>query len=239
MADGGSIQPFDLQRMFIGDLPWLFTLEVVVRTILMYLYTLLLIRLLSRRALSQLSLIEFALVIALGSAVGDPMFYADVPLLHCFAVITTVVALNRGVNWLMARNEIVERIVEGAPASLIQQGRLHIPNLRRFGLSQEELFEFLRSQGVENLGSVREGYFEQNGQISIFRYTNDQKRVGLALVPPWDIGQMQAFAQGTLVKDEQVLACLRCGFTQKFENQLLPLCPACQHHQWTAAVGKT
>jgi|688.fasta_scaffold48079_2 uncharacterized membrane protein YcaP (DUF421 family) len=238
MADG-AIQPFDLHRMFIGDLPWLFTLEVVVRTMLMYLYTLLLIRLLSRRALSQLSLIEFALVIALGSAVGDPMFYADVPLLHGFAVITTVVALNRSINWLMARNEVVERIVEGAPASLIQQGRLHIPNLRRYGLSQEELFEFLRSQGIENLGSVREGYFEQNGQISIFRYANGQQQVGLALVPPWDIMKMQTFTQGTLRKETQMLACSRCGFTQKFENQLLPVCPACQHTQWTDAVNKT
>jgi len=237
MADG-AIQPFDLHRMFIGDLPWLFTLEVVVRTILMYVYTLLLIRLLSRRALSQLSLIEFFLVIALGSAVGDPMFYADVPLLHGFTVVTIVVALNRGINWLMARNEVVERIVEGAPASLIQEGRLHIPNLRRFGLSQEELFEFLRSQGVENLGSVREGYFEQNGQISIFCYANDKKQAGLALVPPWDIMKMQTFEQGASIKAAQVLACHRCGFTQKFENQPLPTCPACQNPHWTDAVRK-
>lgn len=236
MADGSPIQPFDLHRMFIGDLPWLFTLEVVVRTVIMYVYTLLLIRLLSRRALSQLSLIEFALVIALGSAVGDPMFYADVPLVHGFAVITTVVALNRSLNWLMARNEAVERIVEGAPAALIQNGRLHIPNLRRYGLSQEELFEFLRGHGVENLGSVREGYFEQNGQISIFRYAGDKKQAGLALVPPWDIMRMTTFGKGDVAKERQLLACLQCGFTSSFDNEPLPPCPACAYTQWTDAV---
>src|SRR5690606_35895248 len=61
MEDPASFQPFDLQRMFIGDLPWTYTFEVVVRTIIMYIYTLLLIRLLSRRAIGQLSLIEFFL----------------------------------------------------------------------------------------------------------------------------------------------------------------------------------
>jgi uncharacterized membrane protein YcaP (DUF421 family) len=91
-----DIQPFDLQRMFLGDLPWWFTAEVIVRTIIMYAYSLLLVRLVSRRAVGQLSLIEFLLVIALGSAVGDPMFYHDVPLLHGMAVVTVVVFLHAG-----------------------------------------------------------------------------------------------------------------------------------------------
>lgn len=238
MSDPAAFQPFDLHRMFIGDLPWTFTLEVIVRTVLMYLYTLLLIRLLSRRAIGQLSLIEFALVIALGSAVGDPMFYEDVPLLHGFAVITTVVGLNRGINWLMTRNETVERIVEGIPASLVQEGRLVIPNLRRYGLSPEELFEFLRGQGVENLGHVREAYFEQNGQISIFSYRANQHRSGLPLVPPWDIAELRTTRQGDTMQERQTLACIRCGFTQTFDHETLPSCPACQHTVWTAAAAE-
>lgn len=87
-SDATAIRVFDLQRMLIGDLPWTFTFEVIVRTVIMYVYTLLMIRLLTKRAVGQLSLVEFLLVIALGSAVGDPMFYHDVPLLHGIAVIT-------------------------------------------------------------------------------------------------------------------------------------------------------
>lgn len=238
MTDPAAFQPFDLHRMFIGDLPWLFTLEVITRTVLMYTYTLLLIRLLSRRAIGQLSLIEFALVIALGSAVGDPMFYEDVPLLHGFAVITTIVGLNRGINWLMTRNEVVERIVEGTPASLIQEGRLIIHNLHRYGLSQDELFEFLRGQGVENLGHIREAYFEQNGQISVFAYKTGGSRSGLQLVPPWDIAKIQTVQQGHVIKARQMLACVRCGFTQSFEQEILPACPACQGILWTDAVAE-
>ena len=40
------ITAFDLQRMFLGDAPWLFTLEIVVRTTIMFLYTVALVRLL-------------------------------------------------------------------------------------------------------------------------------------------------------------------------------------------------
>ncbi|MEZ4732824.1 MAG: DUF421 domain-containing protein [Caldilineaceae bacterium] len=232
-----AFQLFDLHRMFIGDLPWTFTLEVIVRTAMMYIYTLLLIRLLSRRAVGQLSLIEFVLVIALGSAVGDPMFYQDVPLLHGFAVITTVVVLNRGINWLMARSELVEQVVEGVPASLVQEGRLVLHNLQRYSLSQEELFEFLRGQGVENLGNIREAYLEQSGQISVFPYNTAQKRRGLQIVPPWDITKMRLLHEGDQVVEQQPLACRRCGFTRTFEQERLPTCSNCQHTTWTEAVA--
>lgn len=232
-----NFQPFDLQRMFIGDLPWLFTLEIIVRTVIMYTFTLLLIRLLSRRAIGQLSLIEFFLVIALGSAVGDPMFYPDVPLVHGFAVITTVVALNRGLNFLMTRNEAAERIIEGAPASLIQDGKLVLSNLRRYSLSQEELFEFLRAQGVENLGTIREAYFEQNGQISIFPYKTGPTHAGLRIVPPWDIAKIQNFHQGDFVDTRRSLGCHRCGYTTSFAQEPLPTCPVCNNLVWTDAVA--
>ncbi|MBX3013460.1 MAG: DUF421 domain-containing protein [Caldilineaceae bacterium] len=236
MSDPASFQLFDLHRMFVGDLPWTFTLEVIARTVIMYVYTLLLIRLLSRRAIGQLSLIEFALVIALGSAVGDPMFYPDVPLLHGFAVVTTVVVLNRGINWLMARHDLVERVVEGRPATLVQDGRLLMPNLRRFGLSHDELFEFLRSQGVENLGTIRAAYFEQNGQISVFPVAPDEAHIGLRIVPPMELSNAERFVKDQFIQAKQVLACQRCGYTQTFQQETLPLCPICQHDGWTPAA---
>jgi len=234
--EGSDFQLFDLHRMFIGDLPWTFTLEVIVRTVIMYVFTLLLIRLLSRRAIGQLSLIEFALVIALGSAVGDPMFYPDVPMLHGFAVITTIVVLNRSINWLMSRHEAVEKIVEGVPTTLVQDGKINVHNLRRFGLSQDELFEFLRGQGVENLGTLRAAYFEQNGQISVFVDPNAPNRPGLRLVPPWDLVKIQNFHRGDFVNEQSTLACCRCGFTRHFQQEKLPICPECEGVVWIDAV---
>ena len=79
---------FDFGRMFLGDEPPLFLLEIVLRTVVIYVYTLVLIRWIGSRSIGQLSLVEFLLVIALGSAVGDAMFYPDVPLIHCMIVIT-------------------------------------------------------------------------------------------------------------------------------------------------------
>ena len=59
----------DLQRMLIGEGPPLFYIEIVVRTVIIYVYTLILLRWLGSRTVGQLSTIEFLLVIALAVAV--------------------------------------------------------------------------------------------------------------------------------------------------------------------------
>lgn len=66
---------FDLGRMLLGDDPPLFLAEILVRTLIIYGWTLLLLRWVGGRSIAQLSIIEFLLVIALGSAVGDALFY--------------------------------------------------------------------------------------------------------------------------------------------------------------------
>ncbi len=57
---------FDLYRIFLGDQPPGFFLEIMFRTVVMYLYVLLLLRLLGKRGMGQLSPFEFTIIIALG-----------------------------------------------------------------------------------------------------------------------------------------------------------------------------
>ncbi|WP_201772918.1 hypothetical protein, partial [Devosia riboflavina] len=94
----------DWQGMLIGNEPPTFLLEIVIRTVIIYSYTLALLRWLGSRAIGQLSTVEFLLVIALGSAVGDAMFYPDVPLLHCLLVVTVVVVANKLIDLGIARS---------------------------------------------------------------------------------------------------------------------------------------
>jgi len=117
-----DVQPFDLTKMFLGDISWLFTLEIVFRTCVIYLYTVWLTRWISKRAIGQLSLVEFLLVIALGSAVGDPMFYPDVPILHGIIVITIVVLIDRGLLFVVNSGEKRKRLSKGCHCSSCKRG---------------------------------------------------------------------------------------------------------------------
>ncbi len=238
MSSDAPIIPFDFHRIFLGDLPWIYTLEVVFRTVVIYVFALLLIRWLSRRAVGQLSLVEFLLVIALGSAVGDPMFYPDVPLLHAMIVMTVVVLLNRGLDQLIARNDVAERLIEGTPVCLVNNSLIDFQNLQRLIINRDELFQFLRIEGVEQLGEVRAAYMEQSGKISLFCFPKGQERVGLSIVPPWELDTPRWFAQEEIVQGLGHHGCVRCGYTEFFAQESnLPTCPNCGYHHWTDRVG--
>lgn len=235
--DPASYEAFDLHRMFLGDLPWTFTLEIVVRTVLIYGYALLLVRFLRKRVAGQLSLIEFLVVVALGSAVGDPMLYPDVPLVHAAVVITVVVLLNRGLTYSINNVERVETFIEGTPVALVEDGRIVLEGLDETQLSLEKLSEQLRLQGLTHLGEVRRAYMEQAGKLSVYCYAPAEQRPGLRLVPPWDLEPPAFLEQGTTLEADALLACARCGLPEPLQAGVtLSACPRCQSDEWTDAV---
>jgi uncharacterized membrane protein YcaP (DUF421 family) len=231
--------PLDMQRMFLGDEEPLFFLELAVRTTIIFVYTLVLLRLLGKRGVAQLSLFEMTIIIGLGSAVGDPMFQADVPLLHAMIVIGVVILLYRLFMTLLRRSESFERFVEGTPSCLVTNGRVDIEALEKERLSQEELFEILRIAGISQLGEVKRAYLEQSGELSTFSFPPKEVFAGLPIVPPWDITDRTLFTAAKEPARPGTYACFCCGETTRLDvPRPLPHCPRCKKGKWVEATQK-
>ena len=227
-----DVVPFDLGRMFLGDAPPLFLLEIVFRTVFLYGWLLLLLRLVRQRALAQLSIVEFGIVIALGSAAGDGLFYPEVPLLHAMLVILVVVLLQWGLANLINTSERVETFMEGRPVCLVESGRVDLQGLRRASLSTKELFERLRLAGTTQLGEVRFAFMEQGGSLSVFPYKEGEAKPGLPLVPPFDLRQPRGASSDP--GEDALLACTNCGEVRR--GAAGESCARCGHLHWTPAT---
>lgn len=229
-----DIQPFDWERILWGDsVQWLFLLEVCLRTAVMFGWLVLMMRLIGKRGVGQISMVELVFVMALGSAAGDPMFYADVPLLPAMLCITVLVLLQRLMTWLVVKDEAVETLLEGIPHELICDGHINLDALDKARLSKEDLFEFLRVANIRQLGQVERAYHEQNGQLSVIRHQDcEHSPLGLPIVPPWDLTPPPS-AAGHLASPEHPLACKNCGHCiQTPQTQ----CPSCAEQDWTLAT---
>ncbi|GGL84291.1 DUF421 domain-containing protein [Deinococcus aerolatus] len=229
---GPEIIPFDWQRIWLGDAPPLFMLEIVFRTAVIFLWLLLLLRMTGKRGLTQLSALELVIVIALGSAAGDPLFYPEVPLLHAMLALALVVAFQRILTRLVVRSERVETFVEGVPVELVRDGVFDLSALHRSNLSRDDLFERLRVEGVAQLGEIRRAYFEQDGNLTIFRHSGDVPP-GLAVVPPWDLEPPSVLDPD--LPQQGLVACLDCGRVERVGG-LLPGCACGGTSGWTAAT---
>ncbi len=229
------VVPFDLMRMFFGTDPTLFYLEIVFRTCVIYIYALLLIRWVGGRGIAQMSTVEFLLAIALGSAVGDAMFYPEVPIFHAMLVITVVVLINKGLDLLIFRFRPLEKAMDGVTAEVVRDGVIVVKTLHRNKLGHSEIFEGLREQGYRSLGQVHRAYLETSGRFSIF--PTPDPVYGLPIEPAWDCAPPRTVQPGTHVDRSQPLACCECGHLLPQNTQETPnACGNCGNTNWTPAL---
>lgn len=227
------VVPFELARMFLGDHEPLFYLEIVFRTVLIYGYTLALIRWIGGRSVAQLSMIDLLLVIALGSAVGDATFYPDVPLLEAMLVITVIVLINKGLDKLIERSDRAKRVIDGRSIALVRNGRILARGRAARDLSTAEVKSMLRVHGVANLGQVEMAFLEAGGGVSVFR--RETPFPGLSLVPPDDVTPPVPLRIPGEAIDGRV-CCTACGDARQAHNVLPDVpCRQCGNPQWTAA----
>lgn len=227
-----AIAAFDLKRMLIGDEPPLFLLEILVRTLIIYAYTLLLLRWLGSRTVGQLSTVEFLLVIALGSAVGDAMFYPDVPLVQAMLVVTVVVGANKVLDLSIAKSGRAERLLDGKPREAVRDGVVAREFLDENWMSLYELFQELREEGIEQLGEVRRAYIEKDGRVTVFRQKGETP-AGLALVPPSQIEPYKPVRPGDPAASGRAIVCTTCGSSHSGSDQ----CSNCGRTEWTLAAS--
>jgi uncharacterized membrane protein YcaP (DUF421 family) len=178
--------PLDFHRMLFGEgdrVSALFLVEILIRTVIMYAYTIVLARMVGQGSVGQIGPFEFVLVIAVGSAAGDPMFYPEVPLLSGLAVITVVILLHRATQWFLAANPKAENFLEGKPLLVIKAGAVVDDAIGSGKLTRNELMSMLRVSGVRNVGTVECAYFEPSGRLSVFHYSGKPPTPGETTLP--------------------------------------------------------
>lgn len=116
------VSPFDWERMFIHEFPWTYLGEVAFRTLFMFIVLLAALTISGKREVRQLSIYELVLVIGLGSAAGDPMFYHDVPLASAVVVFVVMMACYKLATYISDRNKTVRDVLEGKPVYVIENG---------------------------------------------------------------------------------------------------------------------
>lgn len=212
MADE-PIQVFEITRILLADTPWHFLAEVILRSIFMFIFALIIMRFLGRRAIHQLTSFDLLLIIALGSAMGDPMIYPDVAILWSVFGITSIMVLYRIQNALANRFPRYEDLTEGSPVKIISNGVLDSKELKKHTPTQDDLFLLLRNRGVRSLGEVEVAYLERDGSLSVFKFQAGKQKPGLPTISGDMIEDWNPHKAGEKVESSGYYSCYKTGET--------------------------
>ena len=223
---------FSWKELLMGSEEWSFLMETAFRTLIMFSVVLIGLTILGKRGVKQLSVFELVVIIGLGSAAGDPMFYKDVGLLPAFIVFTIVIGLYVLVTYFVGKNKEFEHLVEGKPDLLVKEGMFAIENFKKEALGQDEFFAELRLRGVSQLGQVETAIIETNGGVSVFFYAESEVKYGLPIMPDSLNTQMKK------IPEAGFYSCTFCGFTEKIQPMPKHVCEKCKKNTWVKASKK-
>jgi uncharacterized membrane protein YcaP (DUF421 family) len=234
---GSEMQPLDLQRMLTADLPWAFAIEVILRSVLVFTFAVLALRMLGKRGVANLSPFEFAILLAFGSLIGDPTFYHEVGLVFAIVAVMTIVLMYRFFAWLMMRSEKVAHFAESGPRQLVKDGVIDVQGEARERLPRGDLFAMLRQSGITQLGEVRTAYLETSGRLSVFRHEPEQVRRGLRIEPPSDLAKPTKYHRSDTAARGGHFSCTYCALTvEQRDGEPFSDCSHCGHCSWVAAA---
>jgi uncharacterized membrane protein YcaP (DUF421 family) len=222
----------DLKELMLGGEDWSFLPEAIIRTLIMLLVILISLRVLGKRAVKQLSIFEIAVIIGLGSAAGDPMFYKDVGILPAIIVFTMTVGLYKFITYIIGKSKRFEDIMEGKPICLIKDGAFSIKNFEKESMGEDEFFSELRMQSVSQLGQIEIAIQESSGDMSIIFYADEEVKFGLPIMPD----SLENWQEK--ISDINYYACIFCGYTEKLKPANECVCPECKKNRWVKATNK-
>ena len=165
----------DWEKLFTHEVP---LLELFLRGTVMYIALLAVLRLLVRRHVGSMSLMDLLLMVLIADAAQNAMAAEYKSLTEGFVLCGTLMGWNYLFDWLSYRYPAFERILAPAPLPVIRNGKMLKRNMQQELITADELRSQLRLQEIQDIGEIELAYIEPDGALSIVKNKGGGKKRG-------------------------------------------------------------
>ena len=140
-----------------------------IRSILLYIIVLVVMRLMGKREIGQLQPFELAISIMIADLASTPMADAGIPISNGIIPILALLVMHLTISILNIKSIKARELLCGKPSILIYRGRIDEKMLKKERFTVNELEERLRGSNVVNIGDVEYAILETNGQVTVIQ----------------------------------------------------------------------
>ncbi|PHS34303.1 MAG: hypothetical protein COA82_07340 [Alkaliphilus sp.] len=149
------------------------------RTVIVYLFVVLVVRIMGKRQVAQLQPFELVITIMIAEMATIPIEQTDIPLIKAIMPIVSLLLMHFLVSLLTLKSEYARGMICGKPSIVIDKGKIVQSEIKKLQLNMNDLLEQLRCKDYHNVDDVEYAIFETNGEISIIP-KKDKKSVECA-----------------------------------------------------------
>ena len=145
-------------------------LNAVFRTIFFYFFIVFLYRLMGKREIGQLGIIDLIVSILIAELVAISIEDMDKSLFQTIIPLTLLGGLEILLAYISIKSRTFRRIFGGKPSLIICNGKVNYKEMVRQRYSMDDLLLSLRQNEIKDLNEIEYAFLEPNGKLSIFKY---------------------------------------------------------------------
>ncbi|HWV37824.1 MAG TPA: YetF domain-containing protein [Vulgatibacter sp.] len=145
-------------------------LEVVFRAAVVYVFLVLVFRLVPRKEFARISLLDIIFLTLITVALRRSVVGDDQSLTSAFVALVTILSINQLLHGLSRASHWWSDRIQGRRLELMRNGVLIRSGLKRAKVTEDDLMSRLRGYGTMNLDRVDSAYMERDGKVTfVFR----------------------------------------------------------------------
>ncbi len=140
----------------------------VIRGFSIYLFILVLFRIMGKKSLSDSTTFDFVLLLIISEVTQQALVGQDYSLTGSFILITTLVGADLLFSLLKETFPFLGKVTEGLPLVIVDEGKPLKRRMKKTKVSEDDILESARSHfGLERMEQIKYAILEKNGQITI------------------------------------------------------------------------
>ena len=142
-------------------------LEITLRSAATFAGIFIIIKLLGKKQLSEMSFFEYVVGITIGSIASSLSINREIPIIYGVISLLIWIFIPFILNFFALKNKKFRDLVEGRETVLVKDGKILEDNLKKEYYSIENLLNQLRKKSVFNLSDVEFAVLETDGDLSV------------------------------------------------------------------------
>ncbi len=146
-------------------------LIVFIRTVILYILIVALMRIMGKRQIGQLQTSELVVSLIIADLAAIPMGNVGIPLLSGIVPILTLFIGEALLSFIALKSQVARKILSGKPSIVISKGKIVEKELSRQRFNIDDLIEQLRIKNVASIEDVEYAILETGGNLSVILKT--------------------------------------------------------------------
>lgn len=151
-------------------------MDIVLRATIIFWSIYLLVRMLGKRELAQLTPFELIVLVATGDLVQQGVTHNDFSLTGAILAVAAFAFWASVLSWATYLSPRMESILDGDPTVVVRNGAFIPENMRAMRVTTGEVESEMRLAGIGSLAEVQWGTVEAKGRLSLIRSGGDEQR---------------------------------------------------------------